>query len=337
MSDASARHTAQPRLVISDFAFEPSDQEQLRAALGPDALLLVSGGDALRDALRAHPEADVLCTFFPSADTLDLLPNLRWLAMPSAGADHVIRAGLVRPDGPIVTTANGVHSVPIGEFVFSMLLAWLRHWPRIVEAQRTSAWPRRPEWLELHGRELYDATLLVVGLGAIGRYVARLGRGFGMHVLATRRTVEANASDPDVNELLPMSRLHDALARADFVVLAVPATSATHHLIAAAELRAMKPSAFLVNIARGTIVDEAALIEALRSGEIGGAGLDVFEQEPLPPDSPLWTMPNVIISPHIAGSTDQYSRRFTDLFLDNLARYRTGQPLRNVVDPTRGY
>jgi phosphoglycerate dehydrogenase-like enzyme len=337
MSDASGSHTATPRLVISDFGFEAPDREQLHAALGPDALLLVSGGDALREAMRAHPEADVLCTFFPSADTLDLLPNLRWIALPSAGADHVLRAGLVRPGGPIVTTANGVHSVPIGEFVFSMLLAWLRHWPQIVEAQRTSTWPPRPEWRQLTGRELYGNTLLVIGLGAIGRYVARLGRGFGMHVIATRRTAQPGAADPDANELLPMSRLHDALSRADFVVVSVPATPETYHLIGAAELRAMKPSALLVNIARGTIMDEPALIEALRAGEIGGAALDVFEHEPLAPDSPLWTMPNVIISPHISGSTDQYSRRFTDLFLDNLARYRTGQPMRNVVDPTRGY
>lgn len=337
MSETSAPHTAQPRLVISDFAFEPSDREELHAALGPDALVLVSGRDALHEAMRAHPEADVLCTFFPSPDTLDLLPNLRWLAMPSAGADHVMRAGLVRPGGPIVTTANGVHSVPIGEFVFSMLLVWLRHWPQIVEAQRISTWPKRPEWQQLSGRELYGSTLLVVGFGAIGRYVARLGRGFGMHVIATHRTAQAGAGDHDAHELVPMSHLHDALARADFVVLAVPATPQTHQLIGAAELRAMKSTAFLVNIARGTVVDEAALIEALRSGEIGGAGLDVFEHEPLPSDSPLWTLPNVIIAPHISGSTDQYSRRFTDLFLDNLARYRTGQPLRNVVDPTRGY
>lgn len=337
MSDASGTHTATPRLVISDFSFEAPDQEQLRAALGPDALLLVSGGDALHDAMRAHPEADVLSTFFPPADTFDLLPHLRWIALPSAGADHVLRAGLVRPGGPIVTTANGVHSVPIGEFVFSMLLAWLRHWPQIVEAQRTSTWPPRPEWRQLSGRELYGNTLLVIGLGAIGRYVARLGRGFGMHVIATRRTAHSGATDPDANELLPMSRLHDALSRADFVVVSVPATPETHHLIGAAELRAMQPSAFLVNIARGTIIDEPALIEALRAGQLGGAGLDVVEHEPLAPDSPLWTMPNVIISPHISGSTDQYSRRFTDLFLDNLARYRTGQPMRNVVDPTRGY
>lgn len=337
MSDTSTTNTPGPRLVLSDFSFEAPEQQQLRAALGPDALLLVGGGDALREAMRAHPETDVISTFFPPAETLDLLPNLRWIALPSAGADHVMRAGLVRAGGPIVTTANGVHSVPIGEFVFSMLLAWLRHWPRIAEGQRTSTWPGRPEWRQLQGRELYGATLLVIGFGAIGRYVGRLGHGFGMHVLATRRTVEAGARDPDADEILPTNRLRDALERADFVVLSVPATLETHHLIGPAELRAMKPSAFLVNIARGTVVDEAALIEALRAGQIGGAGLDVVEREPLAPDSPLWTMPNVIITPHISGSTDQYSRRFTDLLLDNIARYRTNQPLRNVVDPQRGY
>lgn len=329
-----------PRLVISNFSFSVGDRERLREAVGADSLLLVDGAEALREALAAHPETDVLCTFRPPTETLQLAPHLHWLALPSAGAEHVLRSGLVRPiseGGPVVTTANGVHSVPISEFVLSMLLLWARRWPTLIALQHATTWPDHTRWEQLSGRELHSATLGVVGLGAIGRAVAHLGRSFGMHVIGTRRSASPGASDPDVDELLPQSELKTLLARADFVVIAVPNTPETHHLIGMEQLRTMKSTAFLVNIARGSIIDEVALVEALRMGTISGAGLDVFEEEPLPATSPLWAMPNVIIAPHISGATDQYSRRFTDLFLENLARYRAGQPLRNVVDPVRGY
>ena len=327
-----------PQLVVSNFMFAPEDQQRMEAALGPGALALVQGGrDVLREALVAHPVADVVASFFPPADLLAIAPNLKWIALPSAGADHAIRAGIVQPGGPVVTTASGIHAVPIGEFVLSLMLMWVRHWPQIIDYQRAGTWPDSAGREHLHGRELDGATLGVIGLGSIGRHIARLGRAFGMRIIATRRSANAGASDPDVDMMVPPDRLGDLLAAADFVIVSVPATEQTRHLIGADELRAMRHDAFLINISRGSAIDEAALIAALTDGVIGGVGLDVFETEPLPAESPLWQLPNVIISPHVAGNTNQYSRRFTDLFLENLARYRAGEPLRNVVDLGRGY
>jgi phosphoglycerate dehydrogenase-like enzyme len=325
-------------LIISDYAFSEADRERLEARLGPGRLVLVKSNSGLPEALSAHPDADVLCTFFPPADTLERVPGLRWVALTSAGADGAVRANLLRSDGkPVVTTASGVHAVAISEFVFSLLLMWTRHWPRLLEQQRERRWPDRRSWLALQGNELAGATLGIIGLGAIGRQTARLGRAFGMRIIALRRSVREGERDADVDELYPMTGLRDLLAAADYVVVAVPGTDQTRHLIGDEELRAMKSSAFLVNIARGMVIDEEALVAALRDGVIAGAGLDVFEREPLPEDSPLWTMPNVIIAPHLSGNSATYSRRFTDLFLDNIERYRQGLTLRNVVDPTLGY
>lgn len=332
------RHMENPQRVVSNFTFAPDDQQRVEAALGAGVLAQVQGGrDALREALVAHPEADVVVSFFPPADLLAIAPHLKWIALPSAGADHAIRAGFVQPSGPIVTTASGIHAAPIGEFVLSLMLMWVRHWPQIDAYQRAGTWPDAAGRERLHGGELDGATLGVIGLGAIGRHIARLGRAFGMRIIATRRSASTGASDPDVDTLVPPNRLGDLLAAADFVVVSVPATEQTRHLIGADELRMMRRDAFLINIARGSAIDEAALVAALTDGVIGGAGLDVFEAEPLPAESPLWRLPNVIISPHVAGNTDRYSRRFTDLFLENLARYRAGEPLRNVVDLARGY
>ena len=327
-----------PALVVSDFGFDAPDRERVETALGAGRLLLVRSNDELPGALAAHPECDVLCTFRPPSNTLQLAPNLRWLAMPSAGADGALRAGLVRPDGgPIVTTANGVHAVPISEYVFSVMLTWARHWPDMLALQRERTWADHKMWMRLAGGELHGSTLGIIGLGAIGRQVARLGRAFGMRIIAARRTASPSDTDPDVDELVPLSGMERLFSEADYLVLAVPATPQTRHLIGTDALRAMKPSAFLVNIARGSIVDEAALVEALRTGAIAGAGLDVTAEEPLPSDSPLWTLPNVLLSPHVSGATSRYSRRFTDLFLRNLALYRAAQPMINVVQAERGY
>ncbi|HEU5349779.1 MAG TPA: D-2-hydroxyacid dehydrogenase, partial [Ktedonobacterales bacterium] len=225
----------------------------------------------------------------------------------------------------------------IGEFVLSLMLMWMRHWPQLIDLQHRVSWPNHAEWVALGGRELSGATLGIIGLGAIGRHIARLGRAFGMQVVAIRRTASHTQSDPDVDTLLPPDQLGELLAASDFVVVSTPSTPQTRHLIGANELRMMRPNAFLVNISRGSTVDEVALAAALTDGTIGGAGLDVFEEEPLPASSPLWRLPNVIISPHLSGNTDQYSRRFTDLFLENLTHFRAGEPLRNTVDIERGY
>lgn len=325
-------------LIVSDFPFAPSDAARLRQAVGDDQLVLVEGRQALRDALGRYAAADVLCSFRPPQDARALAPHLTWIALPSAGAERVLR-DLSIPAGAnvVITTANGIHAVPISEFVLSLLLQWAGRWPAIHALQRAGEWPDRAEWERLRGSELHGAVLGVIGLGAIGRQVARLGRAFGMRVVATRRSAQAGATDPDVDELLPLTALDRLLERADYVVLAVPSTPETHYLINGPRLARMKRSAFLVNIARGDILDQEALVAALRAGTIAGAGLDVFATEPLPAGDPLWTMPNVILSPHMSGLSPHYSERFTALFLENIARWRAGQPLKNAVDPARGY
>lgn len=326
-------------LMVTSFPFKAPDVERLRAAVGAHALITTRSMQGLVDALKKHPEVDVLCVYGAPDNLLEVAPHLRWVALSSAGAEHVVGQPWARsPQAPLITTANGVHAVSISEHVLSGMLLWARHWPEMLELQRERRWPEGGFYSnELVGRELDGATLLVVGLGAIGRRVAQLGRAFGMRTLATRRSAAADASDPDVDALYPMAQLDEALAQADYIVLAVPSTPETQELINAERLAHVKPGALLVNIARGAVVDEPALLAALGDGRLGGAVLDVAAQEPLPAESPLWTAPHVIISPHVSGRSARYSERLTDLMLDNIARYRDGRLLRNLVDVARGY
>lgn len=324
-------------LIVTAYAFAQNELDRLRAVVGADRVVAVTGGDALIAALRAHPTAEVLCAFGPPADLAALAPAIRWVQLASAGADFAIRAGLVTPDTPLlVTTASGIHAVPIAEYVFSSLLVFVRGWRRLLELQAERDWPSHPGWAELRTGELAGGTLGIIGLGHIGRRVAQLGRAFGMRVLGLRRSASTDP-DLDADVIYPPTALTNLLAASDFVVITVPRTPATHHLIGEPELRAMRPHAYLANVARGDVIDEAALVRALREGWIAGAGLDVTDHEPLDPASPLWTMPNVYLSPHTSGNTTRYGERLMDLFLDNLDRYRTGRPLLNVVDPLRGY
>ncbi|MGH2502257.1 MAG: D-2-hydroxyacid dehydrogenase [Ktedonobacterales bacterium] len=325
--------------LASDFPFDAADRARLTAALGEGRLLLARSHDELVEIAGAHPEVDVLTPTLYMADLPPLLPNLRWLALPSAGADHVTGQPWASGLGaPIITTANGVHATPISEHVFSAILIWSRRWPELMRLQTERAWPHSViEKAMYAGRELEDATLLVIGFGAIGRRIARLGRAFGMRALAVRRTAAADATDPDADAVVAMDQLDALLPEADYIVIATPGTAETRGMISAARLALMKPSAMLINIARGGIVDEAALVAALTSGALGAAALDVTAREPLPTDDPLWSAPNLFISPHLTGLSAQYSRRLTDLLLDNIARYREGRPMRNHVQPARGY
>jgi phosphoglycerate dehydrogenase-like enzyme len=187
---------------------------------------------------------------------------------------------------------------------------------------------RERRWQSLEKEELTGKTAGIIGVGHIGREVARLAQACGMHVVGCRRRTRPLRH---VDELLPPERLHDVLRASDFVVLAVPLTSATDGLIGEAELRAMPAHAWLINVARGAVVREEALVHALRAGWIGGACLDVFAQEPLPEESPLWTLPNVIVTPHNSGRSPLNAARATDVFLENLRRYVAGRPLKNRV------
>jgi phosphoglycerate dehydrogenase-like enzyme len=321
-------------IVMSTYQFSPEAQERLHEAAGTEIICVKSA----EDFMTRLPEAEVVCSYWMPREWRTHAAHLRWLQGSGAGIDGLAPTGVLNPDsGIIVTTANGIHGTTISEYVLCSMLMFNRNWPEMVRLQDKHIWPRSAGWYNLSGHELDERTISIIGLGSIGRKIAQLARAFGMHVLATRRSTQPGERDPDVDEIYPMDQLHAVLSRSDYVILAVPLTKQTEHLIGEAELRVMKPNAYLVNIARGRVIDEAALIQALREHWIAGAGLDVASQEPLPADSPLYTLPNVILTPHISGVSVHYGERLAALFADNLRYYRTGQPLRNRYDPARGY
>src|SRR3989449_4845423 len=284
--------------VISTFQFSPASQEVLRQAAKAE-VVCITRTDEFLGRLQ---EAEVICSYWMPANWRQLALRLRWLQCSGAGVDGLLPTGVLDPDsGVIVTTATGIHAATISEYVFGSILMFNRNWPEMVRLQDRHIWPRSANWYHLSGRELADQTLACIGLGHIGRRVAQLGRAFGMRVLATRRSISEGETDPDVDQLYPMERLHDMLRESDYVVVAAPLTPETNHLIGEEELRVMRPHAYLVNVSRGRVIDEAALIHALQEQWIAGAGLDVTVEEPLPADSPLFSMSNVILTPHISG------------------------------------
>ena len=261
--------------------------------------------------------------------------RLKWLHSTAAGVAQLMYPEL-RSSRIAVTNASGVHSIPIAEHVLGLLLALARRFPSSFRHQAAAHWGQQDIWDEpIRPRELRGATLLVVGLGAIGREVARLARAIGMRVEAVTRS---GAAAPELaDRVAPASSLDALLPGADFVVLAAPETSETRHLIGAARLALMKPSAYLINVARGSLIDEPALLVALRERRIAGAALDVAGEEPLPSSSPLWSLENCFVTPHLSGASDSLWERQADLLVENLDRWFSGRELRNRVDLTRGY
>ena len=249
------------------------------------------------------------------------LPKLRWFHSFSAGVDNpAFRSLLDR--GVILTNSAGSTSRPIAQYVIGMMLRIAKRMDGWADAQR------RREWQQIETEELTGKTVGIIGVGQIGGEVARLAQAFGMRVIGCRRR---KRRPRNVDELVPPERLPDLLAASDFVVLAVPLSGETEHLIGERELQTFRPHAWLINISRGRVVDEPALIRALTENSIGGACLDVFEQEPLPASSELWSLPNVIITPHNSGWSPLNLERGSQLFIDNLDRFVAGRPLRNRV------
>jgi phosphoglycerate dehydrogenase-like enzyme len=247
---------------------------------------------------------------------------LRWFHGAFVGMDHPIFREIAGR-GVTITNSPGVSAQPIAQYVLAMMLRHAKNIPAWERAQRERAWRR------VASDELTGKTVALVGLGGIGAEVARLARAFDMRVIGMRRRPELPAN---VDELFTPERLHDMLAQADYLVLAAPLTAETHGLIDAAALAAMKPTAYLVNVARGQIVVESALIDVLSSGKIAGAALDVFDQEPLPADSPFWSMENVIVTPHNSATSPRLFDRGALVFVDNLRRYAAGDELQNIVE-----
>ena len=281
--------------------------------------------------VAAAPRADVIFTKRLPAAAVAAAGRLRWVQAGTAGVEGMLAAGL-RGRDVVLTNASGAHGVPMAEVVLAMMLAFATGLHTLVRAQPDHRRVRD----EVVGAkfELDGQTLLVVGLGDIGGTLARKARLLGMRVIGVRR---GTSPSPDVDEQHRPDALRAMLPRADHVALCLPLTGETRGIIGEAELRAMRPTAFIYNVGRGASIDADALLRALREGWIAGAGLDVTDPEPLPADSPLWDLPNVILSQHTSGSSPRNADRITDIMVDNMSRYLQGAPLRNRIDPARGY
>ena len=305
-------------------------------AAGPDVrcLRVSHDGHVHGEADTILDEAQVLLYGSVSSGVFDHLlgraPALRWVHSTAAGIEALLTP-LARARGIVVTNARGVFSRPIAEYVVMMVLAVSRRLPQLLELQRERTWQ------PLQATELADLTVGIVGYGSIGREVARLLEPFDTPIIATRQRPGRGVSETGNVRLLPPEGLEELLAESDVVVLAAPLTPRTEGMIGAAALQRMKPTAYLVNISRGRLVDEVALQRALEAGWIAGAALDVFRVEPLPPESPLYRAPNLIVTPHTSWSSGRVRQRSLELFISNLRRYLDGEPLENVVDLEAGY
>lgn len=279
---------------------------------------------------------------------LEQVPSLRWIQFHWAGVEHVIDHPLLRKPDLVATTLSGAAATQIAEYILMMLLALGHKLPDLMRHQVNADWPK-DRWERFAPLELRNCTVGIVGYGSIGRQVAHLLHPYGATILATKRDAlhpDDNGYMPEemgdpaaafVHRLYPAEAISSMLKECDFVVITTPKTIETTNLISNEELSVLKPSAYLVDVSRGGIVDHNALIQALKDRKIGGAALDVFPEEPLASSSPLWKFPNVIITPHISGNTLYYDERAVELFATNLQRYITRQSLLNRIDLDKGY
>jgi phosphoglycerate dehydrogenase-like enzyme len=307
------------------------DLAGLRAA-APD--LRVITGLSREEALEIAAEIDGIDGRYCTPEFLQAAVRLQWVQSTSAGVERYIAVAELRDnDGIVLTNMRAVHGPTIADHAFAMLLALTRDLPYYLDPAHRGTWNRRGSGAQPIA--LQDRTLLVVGLGGIGTEVARRGKGFGMRVLAIRRS--DTPPPPFVDRQAKPDKLMELLAEADVVALCVPLTKQTEGMIGADELAAVRKGAYLVNVGRGKVVDTDALVQALESGHLAGACLDVTDPEPLPSDHPLWSMPNVVITPHMSARSELTRERWNAVYLDNLSRFGTGRPLLNVVDKAAGY
>jgi len=322
--------------------YRARDLERIRAA-APGARIVSVSVEGLADG--PVDDVEVMLRGWLSSDAFDRIlaraPRLSWVHSATSGVERALTASALER-GLAVTNARGVFSRPIAEYVMMMILAVSRRLPQLLELQRERTWQ------PLEGAELRDVTVGIVGLGSIGRAVGALATAFGCRVVAVRRRPDGVAepgTGPDGPEGPGVSldriggpgSLPELLAESDFIVLAAPLTPETEDMINAETLAMVKPGAWLINVARGRLIDERALLRALRDGPLGGAVLDTFRDEPLPPMSSFYEMPNVIVTPHTAWSSGRVLDRSVELFCDNLQRFAAGEPLLNMVDPAAGY
>lgn len=306
--------------------------DELRSRFPGFDVVKLTSRERLFDEL---PDTDILLAWAVRPEQIAAAKKLKWIHTGMAGLNWLLIPEVVNSD-IIVSSSKGVHAIPIAEHTIAVMLAFSRRLADCFEAQQRGIWNRREIWEKTPSfDELYGKTIGIFGLGTLGSEIARRTHAFGMRVVGFKRNPEAK---PDrVDAVYPQAMLDEILPSLDYLVIAAPLTAETKHAIGKKQFDRMKRSAFLVNIARGDIVDQDAMIEALNTGRIAGAGLDVFVPDPLPNGHPLFSTKNVILTPHTSGVSDMLWRRVMDIFVENIRRFMDGRELINQVDKTRGY
>lgn len=334
--------------VLSALSLTETQAEKIKAVDPRIELHWYGRKDVTRIPAELWRETEILLTSLITLPPADQTPALKWVQAYSAGVDKDFQQDVFLRGGVRLTSASGTMVSQMGEYVIMTLLMLGHKAPEMFRFQQQKVWPEHKAE-KLEPIELRGSTVGIVGYGSIGREVARLLYSYGAKVLATKRNVmhpeddgyvPEGLGDPQGNyfhRLYPNEALNAMLKECDFVVVSPPLTPETNQLISTEQFAAMKPGAFLVNVSRGPVVDTNALIEAAKSGKLGGAVLDVFDEEPLPADSPLWDAPNVVITPHISGTSKRSMDSLVELFVANLSRYIKGQELFNLIDPEHGY
>lgn len=332
--------------ILSTISLNEAQINRIKAVNRAVRVSIVKRRDGEEVSSDQWQKAEVVLTGGRKLPEVGEAPNLRWVHIPFAGVDPVLDAPILKEKKVVTTSSSGVMISQMGEYVVMALLMLGHKMPEIIRAQQERKWLMSKMLAPV---ELRGSTVGIVGYGSVGREVARRLHSFGATVLAAKRDVmhpedrgytPEGLGDPDgdyFTRLYPIEGLKGMLADCDFVLIALPLTAETRHLFNAEILAAMKPGACLINVSRGDVIDESALEHALKTGHLGGAVLDVFSQEPLPEESPLWSLDNLIITPHVSGVSNHFLDDMIDLFCENLARYIDGKPLHNVVDFEKGY
>jgi len=336
-----------PLKVLITVQFSPELLSKIQAVSPQLELITITARDPGDVQEEAWQEIEILYTHKVLPES-DQAPQLKWVQFHRAGNERFLDAPILRKPGFKATSMSGASAPQVAEYVLEMLLALGHKLPELYGYQNLAEWPK-DRIDRFNPRELNLSTVGIVGYGSIGRQVARLLQAFGATILATKHDamhpadegyIPAGMGDPrgDYLQLLyPAEALNSMLQECDFVVVCVPLTKETQNLIGEAQLGVMKRSAYLVDVSRGGVINHTALIQALEGKQIAGAALDVYPEEPLDADHPLWKMPNVILTPHIAGVSQEYNSRAVALFVENLERYLKGEKLLNLIDVQRGY
>jgi phosphoglycerate dehydrogenase-like enzyme len=335
--------------ILSTVGLTPAQRRLLEASLDPSDQIIDRRCRSQAEMIEAAEDGcEVFFGFRVPDELLRRIPSLGWIQLLSAGADHILKGLLGQRKDIAVTTASGIHSTPIAEYTIASMLAFAHGMHLTMRSQVKREWRRNSQFMDI-ADSLRGRTLGVIGYGSIGRETARIGHALGMPVLALKRNPDDHAdtgwNPPGVGD--PEGRIparwfgpeerEALLSESDYITVTLPMTPYTRAFIGAREFAAMRPNAYIVNIGRGEVIDQKAMIEALKAKRIAGAGLDVFEREPLEADSELWDLENVLLTPHMSGVHKDYNGSACALFADNLKHYKGGQPLYNLVDRAQGY